>query len=118
MSLLHASGSRVLAIVLGSVIAAVFLILAVVLGIYIVRTVRKHKVAAESPDEREDDLPNYGMRHPVDRRFWQDRGVSMQGPRDTPLQQAYDHQRMSVISKAMGRFSNIVCNTLYFTLAI
>ena len=116
MSFLHAAGSPLLAIVLGSVIAAVFLLLAVVLGIYIVRTVRKHKFAAESLDDREDDLPNYSMRHPVNRRLWQDRGVAMQGPRETPLQQAYNHQRMSAISKAMGRFSNIVSNTVHFAL--
>ena len=112
MPLLHAAGSPLFAIILGSVIAAVFLILIVIVGIYIVMTVRKHKVAADSPDGCEDDLPNYGMRHPVNRRLWQDRGVSMQGLSETPQQQAYNHQRMSAISKAMGRVSNIVSNTL------
>ena len=96
-----------LAIVLGSVLGVVFLAMTVVLIFHIVRTVRKNRVLDESPDGSEAGLPNYRMRHP-DRRFWQARGDTMQEPRETPLQDAYDHQRMNVISKAMSNFPKIV----------
>ena len=98
------------AIVLGSVLGVVFLILTIILIFHIVRTVRKKRVRHESPDGSEAGLPNYRMCHP-DRRFWQARGDTMHEPRETPLQDAYNHQRMNVISKAMGRFSNIVSNS-------
>ena len=100
-------------IVIGSVVGLVFLILCVILGIHIVRTVRKNRNSSESPDDGEVALPKDGMRYPVDRRFWQVRGNSMQMPRETAetrLQDAYDGQRMNVISKAMERVSNIVSN--------
>ncbi|KAK2157062.1 hypothetical protein NP493_1917g00021 [Ridgeia piscesae] len=83
-----------LAIVLGSVLGVVFLAMTVVLIFHIVRTVRKNRVLDKSPDGSEAGLPNYRMRHP-DRRFWQARGDTMQEPRETPLQDAYDHQRMN-----------------------
>ncbi|KAK2157850.1 hypothetical protein NP493_1845g00018 [Ridgeia piscesae] len=98
------------AIVIGSVIGLVFLILSVILGIHIVRTVRKHREPTPSPNDDEVVLPKYGTPHPVNRMFWQGRGNSMQMPRETPLQDALDEQRLNVISKAMGRFSNIVSN--------
>ena len=108
VSLLHAAGTRLVAIVIGSVIGLVFLILSVILGIHIVRTVRKHRQPTPSPNDGEVVLPKYGTPHPVNRMFWQGRGNSMQMPRETPLQDAIDEQRLNVISKAMGRFSNIV----------
>ena len=95
------------AIVLGSVLGVVVLVLTVILIFHIVRTVRKNRVMDESPDGSEAGVPNYRMRHP-DRRFWQARGDTMQEPLETPLQDAYDHQRMNVISKAMGQVPKIV----------
>ncbi|KAK2165539.1 hypothetical protein NP493_1362g01010 [Ridgeia piscesae] len=106
-SLLHAAGTRLVAIVIGSVIGLVFLILSVILGIHIVRTVRKHREPTPSPNEGEVVMPKYGTPHPINRMFWQGRGNSMHMPRETPLQDAIDEQRLNVISKAMGRFSNI-----------
>ena len=102
-----------MAIVIGSVVGLVFLILCVILGIHVVRTVRKNRKKAETPDGSESErvLSKDGMRHPVDRRFWQGRGDSMQVPRgirETPLQDAMDEQRMHAISRVMGRVSNIV----------
>ena len=61
----------------------------------------------ESLDGSEDGVPNYRMRHP-DRRFWQARGDTMQESPETPLQDAYDHQRMNVISKAVDQVPKIV----------
>ena len=108
MSLIHAAGTPLVAIVIGTVLGVVFLILVIVLVFHIVKTVRKHRVAADSPEGSEMGLPNYGIQQPVNRRFWQDRGNSMQVPQASPLHDAYNHQRMSHISKALGRFSNIV----------
>ena len=109
-SLLHAAGTRLVAIVIGSVIGLVFLILSVILGIHIVRTVRKHREPTPSPNDGDVVLPKYGTPHPINRMLWQGRGNSMQMPRETPLQDAIDEQRLNVISKAMGHFSNIVSN--------
>ena len=108
-----------MAIVIGSVVGLVFLILCVILGIHVERTVRKNRKKAETPDGSESErvLSKDGMRHPVDRRLWQGRSDSMQEPtgtrgtretRETPLQEAIDGQRMHAISRVMGRLSNSV----------
>ena len=96
-----------MAIIIGTLVGLVFLILCVILGIHIVRTVRKHRVATDS-SENSEVMSKYGTRASVHSRLWQDRGKWMEGPSDTPLQDARDRQQMNVISKAMNRVSNIV----------
>ncbi|KAK2138342.1 hypothetical protein NP493_7980g00001, partial [Ridgeia piscesae] len=97
---------RFVAIIIGSLVGLVFLILSVVLGIHIVRTVRRHRVGTDS-SENSEVLSKLGTRASVNSRLWQDRGKWMQAPSGTPLQDARDMQQLNVISKAMGRVSNI-----------
>ena len=108
LSPVHTTGVTVLSITIGTVLGVVFLAMVAVLVLYIVQTRKWHRSTVTSLDGNEVAWPFYGTPRPNGHRYWQDRGESMMTSPGIHKQDAYDDQRMNVISKAMGNFDNIV----------
>ncbi|KAI0212476.1 hypothetical protein LSAT2_002606 [Lamellibrachia satsuma] len=96
-----------MSITIGTVLSVVFLAMVAVLVVYIVQKKRWHRSTVTSLDGNEEAWPVYGTPRPKGHRYWQDRGDSMMTSPEVHQHDAYDVQRMNVISKAMGKCNNI-----------